>query len=619
MCGIAGILGVTGDHAERAVGRMLDSIAHRGPDGRGVMALPNGALGHARLSIVDVAGGHQPMSTHDGVQHIVFNGEVYGYQKLRRELAEYPYATTSDTEVILAAYRRYGTDMLAHLPGMFAFALWDSRSQLLFAARDRFGEKPLFYATPHPNVFIFASEIKALLASGLLEAQVDRRAVAYYLRHHTPPDRTIYKNVFSLGPAHCLHWDGRSHHVQRYWSVPRPAGYYSTLADAADHFRTLAHQAVERQLVADVEVGAFLSGGLDSSTVVALASKVNPSIRTFCAEFSGTSGEAHYARRVASRFGTRHSELQIGHYSLPDTLQRLAEVFDEPFGDNSSVPTYLIAQKAREHVKVVLTGDGGDEIFGGYPWNKELCWAEATPRPSYWQWQAARVVSRVARTLRMDCAERVEQRNIGIGYARRHPTVFDAHLRQMTGWADVDRLQRLGLGDCLAEIDSWERRQEYGDDVSSAMIYDIQVFMPGDILTKIDRASMAHGLELRAPFLDVALAEFCLTLPRDLRITTTEDKRILRAAFEDEWPDEIRRRPKQGFGAPVDVWLSSTELRPIIAEVLFSPSSALFDLLPFEQLSEQFRQSNPMRQWALLCLGLWAKTWLRREHASTLP
>jgi asparagine synthase (glutamine-hydrolysing) len=189
----------------------------------------------------------------------------------------------------------------------------------------------------------------------------------------------------------------------------------------------------------------------------------------------------------------------------------------------------------------------------------------------------------------------------------------------MTGWADVDRLQRLGLGDCLAEIDSWERRQEYGDDVSSAMIYDIQVFMPGDILTKIDRASMAHGLELRAPFLDVALAEFCLTLPRDLRITTTEDKRILRAAFEDEWPDEIRRRPKQGFGAPVDVWLSSTELRPIIAEVLFSPSSALFDLLPFEQLSEQFRQSNPMRQWALLCLGLWAKTWLRREHASTLP
>lgn len=589
--------------------RMLAALRHRGPDDSDSLVLPNGILGHTRLSIVDLSGGRQPMSSPGDDHHIVFNGEIYGYKSLRQAMGDFPYRTASDTEVILAAYAKHGTGLVEQLPGMFAFAIWDQAQGRLVCGRDRFGEKPFYYATPRPGVIVFASEMKAILASGLVEPEIDPDALAYYFRrHYVHPWKTIYRNVANLPPGHRLTWDGKAGTVERYWSIPEPASSVFTLDSAAEQLRELTRAAVTSQLVADVEIGAFLSGGLDSTTIVGTAVESAARLRTFCAEFDGLPGDGPYARMAAERYGTEHVELHIGPFSLPDVLSELAGVYDEPFGDNSNVPTYLIAARAKEHVKVVLTGDGGDEIFGGYGWYEALCWAEENASPSWWRWIAARILARSARAMHLPAGNWLEQRNIGIGMMRRSADVVSAHVKE-TVFCDEAGLRRLGLGDSLAEIEAWDHPLSCGNGMAGAMNFDVQAYMAGDILVKIDRASMAHGLELRAPFLDVRLAEFVLSLPAEFRVTRREDKRILRAAFSESWPEPIRTRQKQGFGAPVAQWLASPELSSMIQASVLDPSAPINGLVDAKELQRRFASASALERWAVFSLGLWASRW----------
>jgi asparagine synthase (glutamine-hydrolysing) len=602
MCGIAGIVASIDQRYRVALQRMTDALAHRGPDGQGQAVFTTCALGHRRLAIVDLDSGAQPLSMAGGRIAVTFNGEIYGYQEIRRAYHDFPYRTNSDTEVILALYARHGAQTPAHLPGMFAFALWDDERQELLAARDRFGEKPFYYAVAPGGEFIFASEIKAILASGLIEPTIDRRAVARYLtRQCVGVDQSIYANVRSLPPAHMLRLREGRIEVSRYWSPPMPTSDLA-IDDAVDCLRSLLRQAVQRQLVADVPVGAFLSGGVDSSTICLVASELVEQLRTFSFDFEGAHSEIAYARAAAAAYGTRHVELSAHGVDLADGMATLQRVYDEPFADTSALPTYLIAREARRHLKVVLTGDGGDELFGGYAWYRPL-YHMAHERPvGLLRWTAARIANRISRVAGLPGGAAREYRIMGMGMRRGHRTPLAAHQAQMA-FFDGDALDQLGL-----EATETNYATEVGPDrgtLDDVLRSDVQDYMAADILTKIDRAAMAHGLELRAPFLDVEFATFCLSLPYRLKITRDEDKVVLRRAYAEQWPAPIRKRSKQGFGAPLARWLDDRGLRKMQGSLLDDAHSPLYDIVSFRGTRRLLRRATPMQRWTLLILALW--------------
>jgi len=604
MCGIAGIVSPRVSERQPALEAMLRAIAHRGPDGSGTHLFPSGALlGHRRLAIVDLEGGKQPMLNADGTHGITFNGEIYGYQALRKAHMDYPFQTTSDTEVMLAMYRARGPAFVEHLPGMFAFALWDDTRRRLLCARDRFGEKPFFYAFSSSGDFVFASEIKALLASGLIEPRIRTHSVVHYLqRQYVHPHRTIYENVHVLPPGHVLLLENGRVSVQPYWQLPATRDEISFEA-AVEEFRRLMHQAVSRQLIADVPVGAFLSGGLDSTTIVHAASRVVPDIMSFSFDFLGTHSEIQYARDSARKFGTTHIELAADTVDVPAMLQELCSVYDEPFADSSAIPTYLLAREARRHVKVALTGDAGDELLGGYAWYKPLAWME-NRNVTFASWQVARIVSRIARSLSLRSAVRAEERALGLGAVVRGIPVLEAHKRQLEFFPD-SMLGELGFSPEVIRGAQEADAQAGASTLDACMRYDISDYMPGDILTKVDRAAMAHGLELRAPFLDVELAQFCISLPSRMKVDTDRDKILLRAAFQDAWPPSVRSRRKQGFGAPVAEWLREPGVVALIERHLLGKNAALGALVPQDRLRALVARASSYQVWALLALGIW--------------
>jgi asparagine synthase (glutamine-hydrolysing) len=603
MCGIAGIVAGKIDRVHHlALKRMTDALAHRGPDGEGQRGFASCLLGHRRLAIVDVAGGAQPMSGTDERVAVTFNGEIYGYQELRRALFDYPFRTKSDTEVILALYQRYGSRTAERLPGMFAFAIWDDTSQELYCARDRFGEKPLYYATGNQGEFIFASEIKAILASRLVTPVLDPKAVARYLqRQCARPHQSIYANIHALPPACCLRLhDGRID-IRRYWSFPAIESDIR-IDDAVDRFRGLLAKAVSRQLVADVPVGAFLSGGLDSSTICSVARGLAHDLRTFSFDFEGGHSEAAYARAAAEAYRTRHVELAARDIDVAQQLLCMQAIYDEPFGDTSTIPTYLLSKEARRHVKVAMTGDGGDELFGGYYWYKPLLWMQQEGRIGFLRWLAARIRNRVYRVADLPGAPARELRIMGLAYARQHASIRAAHMRQLAQFTPAD-LELLGLKDESAvELD--QHFDERGT-VDDAIRLDVEDYMPSDILTKIDRASMAHGLELRAPFLDMDFASFCLSLPYRLKLSNAEDKIILREAFAAHWPASVRTRSKQGFGAPLTRWLRDPKIGELEERFLGSPDAPIFQIIAYDGAQQILRRRDPMHRWTLLVLGAW--------------
>jgi asparagine synthase (glutamine-hydrolysing) len=353
MCGISGIVGKKSEQYSNAMHAMAQALHHRGPDGSAVYFFENCALGHNRLSIVDLATGEQPMITPDKNRGIVFNGEIYGYKEIKEALQkEFHFKTASDTEVILALYQKYGEKLPEHLPGMFAFAIWDDEKQKLFCARDRFGEKPFYYAWGEGGEFIFASEIKAILATGLVKPVIDRGSLVHYLRHlYVEPGKSIYKNIFVLPPAHYLIAHNGDVVVGRYWQLP-VVDEKIGVDEAVDKFKILLKQAVERQLVADVPVGAFLSGGLDSTTIVSLASGLKQGISTYSFGFGDSINELPFAREAAAKYKTTHLELQAGAFDLAELFVEMQNIYDEPFADSSNIPTYLIAKLAREHTNI---------------------------------------------------------------------------------------------------------------------------------------------------------------------------------------------------------------------------------------------------------------------------
>lgn len=603
MCGIVGLVSPHEAIDPGVIERMIKAVSHRGPDATRVEQLAGCHLGHARLSVIDLVSGDQPMQSADGRLWIVFNGEIYNYRPLREELSRlgYVFRTHSDTEVILASYSVWGTHCLDRFRGMFALIIWDTQSRTVFAARDPFGEKPLYYTATSHNTLLLASEIKGIEVAGLMRCELDLESVDGYLAlGYVPPDRSIWNGVRPLPPGHYMRWNEGKIEVERYWA-PSLRNQPLSQDEAAQHLRKLLGQAVERQLVADVPIGAFLSGGHDSSTIVALmGGRSSDKVKTFSVGFGRLINELDYARLVARRYGTEHHEVDLGELPVAELLQRMTEVYDEPFADSSAIPTYLISQFARQHVKVVLTGDGGDEIFGGYTWYNSIHLAESM-KNSRLRWVLLRLVSKALR----DRHVRLRRYSVALGLAARWSDTWERTVMSETYFGPAER-KALWAGRSGLPAPFWPgalyRPSAELQGMNRAFYFDLTSYLPGDILVKVDRASMAHGLECRAPLLDRDLAEFALSLPASLKVSADDNKIVFKQAAGPWWPDEIRNRSKQGFGAPYMTWLSQPSVRALLSKVLCQ-NSILRALLPGLDSAQPQRPSY--KTWMLLVLGLW--------------
>ena len=582
MCGIAGIAHRDPERPVAAadVAAMVRTLRHRGPDDAGQVALAGAGLGMRRLSIIDVTGGRQPFASEDGAVHLVGNGEIYNHRTLRAELAEagHAFASGSDVEVALHAYEEWGTAFVERLHGMFALALWDARSRTLVAARDRAGEKPLYYART-PRGLLLASEIKALLVAPDVSREVDLDALDQFLTYEyviTP--RTIFSAVRRLPAAHCLVYRGGEIAVTRYWRPPAAAPGAWSDEEAAAALRETLGRAVARQMMSDVPLGAFLSGGIDSSAIVALMSEAarreRATVNTFSMGFAdGSYNELPHARRVAARFGTRHREGEV----VPDVVElfdRLIVHLDEPFADVSLFPTFLVSELARTHVTVALSGDGGDELFGGYDAYEADRLARriaaALPRP------ATRALAALAALLppsekKKGLVNRLKRFTAGLAEAP--PEI--AHYRWMTyvSPAAKRRLYTPALRAALAGADVYRPvrdalRGAGTDDLLNRQLHaDLGIYLADDILVKVDRMSMAASLETRAPFLDVEVMELAFSMPGRLKVRGGERKYVLKRALADALPASILERSKEGFSIPMKNWLKR-ELAPLMRDLL---------------------------------------------------
>ena len=617
MCGVAAIVGQR-DIPASAVPNMVSALRHRGPDSSCVCETELCQLGHARLEIIDPAGGAQPMWDDTQRFCISFNGEVYNYRELRRELEKrgVSFRTNSDTEVLLLGFREFGEAIVQRLNGQFAFAIWDKHERCLFAARDRMGEKPLYWSKSRQQHLVLASEIKGILASDLIEPTVDRVSVdAFLALIYVPPGRTIYENVQPVPPGHTLTWRNGRVDVRRYWQ-PTLSNHPMNAAEAAARTRELLEQAVERQMVADTPVGAFLSGGFDSATIVAMMSKhASQPVRTFSAGFGDLINELPFAKAVAKHYQTDHSEMQVD-INVGEMLQRMSDVYDEPFADSSNIPTYLISEFARRNVKVVLSGDGGDELFGGYTWYLPMIADAQLPKSlaaMTMNFLSAKMASRLWKFGIGSKQQKDEAkfRYHGIRNKRQFPDPWRRHLAQLS---IQSRKRRNSLWQCHdAFADDWleERYLPHAhlSGIDRVVDFDVRCYLPGDILVKVDRAAMAHGLETRSPFLDADLVEFILGLPAAVRFDTSSVdehslKGLLRESCGDLWPAQIRNRKKQGFGAPIGSWMQRPDVVSLVERV-FQTGSDLCDLLPGVATHKNRILRSPQVAWSLLCLGLW--------------
>lgn len=602
MCGIAGIVAPNSKKYEQTLQTMTRALSHRGPDGEGFDFFNYCGLGHRRLSIVDLETGKQPMRNTSGKLSITFNGEIYGYKELKKkECSTYSFQTTSDTEVILALYEKYGASFLSRVPGMFAFALWDERQQTLMGARDRFGEKPFYYAFGKNGEFIFASEIKAILASGLVEPKLCQTSLSHYLKKlYVEPRHTIYENIFTLPPAHCFSYENGNLKVERYWSFPS-INQSITMEDAVPEFQRLFRQAVKRQLTADVPVSAFLSGGLDSSTIVAVASEHQHHLKTYSFAFRDSYNELPFAQSISQRYNTEHTELFDDNEPVADLLIKMQNVYDEPFADSSNIPTYMLAKLARQDTKVALSGDGGDELLGGYGTYNLLYHMSKNANQLLWNNQLIWFISKCIARVPFKQKNFLLHRHLGAVCASQYNNALDAHIAQ-AGIFNQKELSTLGFEEHALNdyVPSWSTCRSLDD----AMRVDLDTYMPGDILVKTDRAAMAAGLELRTPFLDVDFATFCMSLPYSLKVKKDQNKCILREAFGYTWSPKVQRRAKHGFGAPVSRWLNDERMMALKHEYLSNQSRRIFQIMPFNTVAQIAKQNN-YKTWTLLVLSLW--------------
>ncbi|MFN0021127.1 MAG: asparagine synthase (glutamine-hydrolyzing) [Pirellulaceae bacterium] len=635
MCGITGAvwtdprLGLE----EPQLMRMTDAIRHRGPDDSGTYltqyrlrppyeAQPGVALGFRRLSIIDLALGHQPMCNEDESVWMVFNGEIYNYRDLRRRLegAGHKFKTQSDTECIIHLYEDEGPECFSHLNGMFAVAIWDSRNRRLVLGRDRPGEKPLVYRH-EPGRLLFASELKSLLSLPGLPREVDPAAVDEYLTYqYVPHPNCILKGYRKLPPGHYAVWQDGKLEVKPYWRPDFSSEISISEKDAAHRLRDLLESAVTMRMQSDVPLGAFLSGGVDSSLIVALMQKNSAEpVKTFSIGFPVAEfDETKYARKVAEHLKTDHHELQV----TPDAvsiLPKLAWHYDEPFADSSAIPTWYVSQMTREHVTVSLSGDGGDELFAGYPRYRAAAIAGVFdylgPLRSL---LSARIWQRLPASSRQKSRLRQFKRfseALSLSPARRYfdwISIFN-ETRRAALYSD-EFLAELPDSDPFAFLNSAWKKMKGRDAVTTASLTDLITYLPCDLMTKVDIASMAHSLECRAPFLDYRLVEFVASLPRKLKYRGGKGKKLLRAAFGDMLPQEIWNRKKMGFGVPLDHWFRN-ELKPLTHDLLLSAdtkSRRFFRedaVKSFVDQHERKQFDHSARLWALVMLEMWLREW----------
>jgi asparagine synthase (glutamine-hydrolysing) len=626
MCGICGIWNYReGEPVQRELlHRVTDRMAHRGPDDSGTYYddARGIGLGFRRLAIIDLSpAGHQPMANEDETVWIAFNGEIYNFQELRPDLEArgHRFRSRSDTEVILHQYEDRGPDAIADLDGMFGLAIWDARRRRVLLARDRMGKKPLYYYDDGSRL-IFASELKALLLVPGVPRQLDYDAVAEYLSlgYITSP-RTIFAGVQKLPPAHVLIHDGLSPRIERYWDW---LGSFQTepgLGEREWHDRLLSElrAAVRRRMVSDVPLGAFLSGGVDSSTIVALmAESSDRPIKTFSIGFEDQDlNELVFAREVAQRFGTDHTEEVVRPAPLDQLLPDLVAQMDEPFADPSVVPTYYVTKIARQHVTVCLSGDGGDEAFAGYPrYYRALLGSRLDQIPPALMRPAlALLVAGVGPHLRAHWLARRQLLAPEFRYAYGVQLFYSEQARSALAQPIADRVRP--IPDALA---AGIRRSSGLDELSRYQYLDGLTYLPEDILVKVDRTSMWNSLEVRAPLLDHHVLELAARIPPQLRLAGRSGKHILKQAIRGLVPDSVIDRPKQGFGIPGRRWLSG-ELSEMVRAVLCSTRARERGLLrpgaAEYMIAHYLRPSTDLwpQVWAILVLELWCQTYLDRS------
>jgi asparagine synthase (glutamine-hydrolysing) len=612
MCGIAGIVGLDGGPVrEDEVRRMCAAMVHRGPNGEGTYLGRGVGLGMRRLSVIDLFTGDQPIRNEDGSVWVVFNGEIYNYRelRLRLEAAGHRFSTASDTETIAHLYEDYAEGCVDHLRGMFAFAVWDENRKRLLLARDRLGIKPLYYAEVRGRL-VFSSELKALLQLSEIERRIDWRSFDHLLTFFTTPkDSSIISGIRKLEPGHVLLASPfEPVQVRKYWDAVWQAEPGRSEADWVDEIRALLEESVRLHLVSDVPLGAFLSGGIDSSSVVAMMARhTRQRVKTFSIGFADAAfSELPHARRVAKALGTDHRELILE----PDALSILDDLtwhLDEPFGDSSAIPTYMVSKLAREHVTVVLSGDGGDELFAGY----DRYLVEARER--IWN-----LLPSAGRRVLREVAERLPERVRGRNFLRHvtlpgpqryldastllrrdekerlvHPDVA-AHLREHDS-------SRFGL-DCLL--------QDGLDWLSALQRLDLKTYLPLDILTKVDRMSMAHSLEARVPLLDHRLVELACRIPPELKLNGGTTKHVFKKAMRGILPDETIDRPKQGFAIPLGRWFRG-RLGPFVRDLLLSERSRARGILDPAAVERRIARADGglgLDLWTLISFELWCRT-----------
>lgn len=620
MCGIAGVATRDGlqENDQALVSRMLLSLAHRGPDDQHSVADRYAVIGARRLSIIDLDTGRQPVANEDGTIQVTLNGEIYDYVERRADLERqgHRFTTQGDTETIVHHYEEYGEAFATHLRGMFAVAIWDSTRRRLVLARDRLGKKPLYWRQVGDRL-LYGSELKALMEDPALERTLDRVSLALYLQYgYVPAPRTILNGVHKLPPACVLVWEGGEPRVERYWTPAYEPKPIRPRGEDREELMELLRESVRLRLRSDVPLGVFLSGGMDSSTIVALMAQVSAEpIRTFSIGFEDPAyDELRYARGVAEHFGTRHVD-EIVRLDAIGLLPDLAEHYDEPFGDSSAIPTFRVAQLAAREVKVVLTGDGGDEAFGGYHRYRQqaaIGWASRIGGPFHLpavgiaQFGLARTVPRSRLRRRADTWRRYAERSNDERYV-----AMMSQTQSGTRTALLGDPLLANQDDYLASI-----LADGPDDVlDRALRADTLSYLPEDLLVKMDRATMANSLEARSPLLDHRVIEFAARLPTNRKMQHGKTKVILREIAHELLPRKLVDRPKMGFGVPVASWFK-TDLGERYRELVLGPDARIRDHLEqaaaADLLTEHYSGhiNNGARLWLVLMLEMWARRWL---------
>jgi len=633
MCGICGIAApASGEPVSAALLQaMCRTIVHRGPDDEGIFIGDSVGLGTRRLSIIDLAGGHQPLSNEEGTIWVSHNGEVYNFPELRDQLIGlgHRFSTRTDTETLIHAFEQWGDDFVQRLRGMFAFALWDGRARRLLLVRDRLGIKPLYYTSLDDRSLVFGSELKAVLAHPRVRREVEPRALDLYLTlEYIPAPLSIFKGIHKLPAGHLLSYENGRFEVKKYWDLEAPAGGSDralpekSLPETMDRLYGLLKESVKLRLVSDVPLGAFLSGGIDSSTIVGLMHELGASpLKTFSIGFEESSyNELPYARRTAERFGTEHEEFIIEPKAL-DLTEQLIRHLDEPLGDFSIFPTFLVSQMSRQHVKVVLSGDGGDEVFGGYEHY------QAQKVASWWPVSlgaalGSPLLGRLPPSAQKKGAWNKLQRFLQ-GFEN---GAANRHLRWMIFLSrkDKGRLYSAGFQEKLGgikEVCALPPFQEVFDEmrafdpVTGELYLDLKTYLADDIMVKVDRMSMAVSLEAREPLLDHKLVEYVFALDGRLKLRGLTTKWIFKKTMERLLPKENIYRPKEGFSIPIKHWLGD-ELRELMLDHLNErriKEAGFFNPEPVKRMIADHlagRKNWSHQLWALLVFEVWRENYL---------